>query len=186
MQRRRQEWRSTKNTQAVWGCKHPRLEAALPTELSVWCLLPPTAPHPPAPRPRKGRHARVSLYPLWRCMRQCLRARICAWITTVAASGSVSDGTGGVARWRGGCCPHHHLFSLCSCKHPTLSCDRRQQRLREGCLLGPAGSDPPAGSTECKASRLNGPGSVKADRKKANNSQVAVRHFLFVAWPPRF
>lgn len=27
----------------VWGCKHPRLEAAFQTELSVWCLLPPTA-----------------------------------------------------------------------------------------------------------------------------------------------
>lgn len=40
--------------------------------------------------------------------------------------------------------------SLCSCKHPTLSCDQMQQRLREGCLLAPAGSDTwtqrPAGS----------------------------------------
>lgn len=54
----------------------------------------------------------------------------------------------------GGIYPYHQLFRLGSCKHPTLSCDRRQQRLREGCLLGPAGSDPPARARRAKADRM--------------------------------
>lgn len=54
----------------------------------------------------------------------------------------------------GGIYPYHQLFRPGSCKHPTLSCDRRQQRLREGCLLGPAGSDPPARASRAKADRI--------------------------------
>lgn len=42
----------------------------------------------------------------------------------------------------GGLYPQCQLFRLSSCKHPTLSCNHLQQRLREGCLLELAGSDP--------------------------------------------
>lgn len=113
----------------VWGCKHPRLEAAFQTELSVWCLLPPTAScSPPC--------ARVLVSPFQ--IQQ-------SWVVAVIRP------------------------AFGSCKHPTLSCDRRPQRLREGCLLAPAGSERAAGSSEPDTSRLNGPGRNEADQELSHS-----------------
>lgn len=78
--------------EVVWGCKHPRLEAAVPTELSVWCLLPPTASCSTA---TLGHRAHVSLYPILKCRCKCIQVRAHAWIPTVAALGSGVNGVSG-------------------------------------------------------------------------------------------
>lgn len=131
----------------VWGCKHPRLEAAFPQSFQsdVYCHRPPLAP-----QRRKG---------TVRVLSPCILCKMRVQIGTsegpaVHVHNLWQASRGGKGGRGGGIYPYHQLFRLGSCKHPTLSCDRRQQRLREGCLLGPAGSDPPARARRAKADRM--------------------------------
>lgn len=131
----------------VWGCKHPRLEAAFPQSFQsdVYCRRP-----PPAPQRRKGTVHVLSPHILCKMQVQIRTSEGPA----VHVHNLWQASRGGKREGGGGIYPYHQLFRLGSCKHPTLSCDRWQQRLREGCLLGPAGSDPLARASRAKADRI--------------------------------